>query len=146
MNAPLGVSVRDSVGNLVMVNSAWKKIWALSDEAVSSDMGKTRTALQFDDTDSYLAGYNQEVKRIYTEGGQLFIPQLEGIRTPTRGSLVGQPPLLRASQQRGQGGQGCRSYRRPVRTGPKPKGSGAEARSTTETSPRTSRSGSSVPS
>ncbi len=76
MNAPLGVSVRDSVGNLVMVNSAWKKIWALSDEAVSSDMGKTRTALQFDDTDSYLAGYNQEVKRIYTEGGQLFIPQL----------------------------------------------------------------------
>lgn len=76
MNAPLGVSVRDRLGNLVMVNSAWKKIWALTDEAVQADIAKCRTSLQFDDTDSYLAGYGQEVRKIYTEGGQLYIPQL----------------------------------------------------------------------
>lgn len=84
MNAPLGVSVRDSVGNLVMVNSAWKKIWALSDEAVAKDMAKVRTALQFDETDNYLTGYNQEVRRIYTEGGQLYIPQLR-VTEPRQG-------------------------------------------------------------
>lgn len=70
MNAPLGVSVRDSLGNLVMVNSAWKKIWALTDEAVQADMNKSRISLEFDDSDSYLAGYSQEVRRIYSEGGQ----------------------------------------------------------------------------
>ena len=76
MNAPLGVSVRDSFGNLVMVNTAWKKIWALSDSSLKKDMQKTRTELVFDETDSYLGGYNQEVRKIYTEGGQLYIPQL----------------------------------------------------------------------
>lgn len=85
MNAPLGVSVRDSLGNLVMVNSAWKKIWALTDEAVQADMNKSRISLEFDDSDSYLAGYSQEVRRIYSEGGQLYVPQLR-VSTPRPGA------------------------------------------------------------
>lgn len=85
MNAPLGVSVRDPLGNLVMVNSAWKKIWALTDEAVQADMNKSRISLEFDDSDSYLAAYSQEVRKIYSEGGQLYIPQLR-VSTPRPGA------------------------------------------------------------
>ncbi len=85
MNAPLGVSVRDPLGNLVMVNSAWKKIWALTDEAVQADMNKSRISLEFDDSDNYLAAYSQEVRKIYSEGGQLYIPQLR-VSTPRPGA------------------------------------------------------------
>ncbi len=84
MNAPLGVSVRDSAGNLVMVNDAWKKIWALQDQEVRQDMDKRRPGVQFDETDSYLGGYTQEVSKIYNEGGQLYIPQLR-VKEPRPG-------------------------------------------------------------
>lgn len=76
MNAPLGVSVRDSLGNLIMVNEAWKKIWALPEQALSDHMNRTRTALEFDPTDSYLGGYSDQVREIYARGGQLSISQL----------------------------------------------------------------------
>jgi PAS domain S-box-containing protein len=87
MNAPLGVSVRDALGNLIMVNNKWKSIWAISEQNLQNDMSRNRPSLEFDDTDSYLGAYNNEVKKIYTEGGQLSIPQLR-IPEPRSGGAM----------------------------------------------------------
>ena len=76
-NAPVGISVRDSVGNLLLYNGAWMKIWATTEDEVARDMAKTRTELKLDDSDSYLSGYSDKLTKIYTEGGELFVPEVK---------------------------------------------------------------------
>jgi len=76
-NAPVGISVRDSVGNLLSYNKAWQKIWDSSDEKVKADMNYTRTELKLDDSDSYLYSYHDKLINVYTTGGEFFVPEVK---------------------------------------------------------------------
>ncbi len=76
-NAPVGISVRDSLGNLLSYNIAWKRIWNNSDEQIKSDMTQKRTELKLDDTDSYLANYRDKLITVYTSGGEFFVPEVK---------------------------------------------------------------------
>lgn|GEM_PF-2565780 len=76
-NAPVGISVRDSVGNLLFYNEAWEKIWNITGDKIQADMGKIRTKLKLDDSDSYLASYHEKLIDIYTKGGELFVPEVK---------------------------------------------------------------------
>ena len=76
-NAPVGISVRDSVGNLLSYNKAWQRIWNNTDEHIKFDMDKVRTTLQLDDTDSYLANYKEKLMKVYLSGGEFFVPEVK---------------------------------------------------------------------
>lgn len=76
-NAPVGISVRDPVGNLLMYNRAWQTIWGTTEEKIREDMEKERTELKLDSSDSYLAGYTDRLLEIYNSGGELFIPEVK---------------------------------------------------------------------
>ncbi len=76
-NAPVGISVRDAVGNLLLYNKTWQNIWGSSNEDIAEDMARKRTVLQLDHSDSYLSAYSEKLTKIYSEGGELFIPELK---------------------------------------------------------------------
>ena len=76
-NAPVGISVRDSVGNLLLYNKTWQNIWGTSDEKIAEDMARKRSKLVLDHSDSYLSGYAEKLVKIYSEGGELFIPEVK---------------------------------------------------------------------
>ena len=75
-NSPVGISVRDRHGRLLSYNDAWQKIWAIPDEVIRDYMSRPRSSLNFDTRDSYLGEWQDDVKRIYKEGGYLYIPEV----------------------------------------------------------------------
>lgn len=77
LNAPVGISVRDSVGNLLSYNKAWQRIWNNSDEDIQTDMKRTRTELHLDTTDSYLSDYKEKLLKVYTSGDEFFVPEVK---------------------------------------------------------------------
>jgi len=76
-NAPIGISVRSASGKLLSYNEAWKKIWAKSDKCIFEDMSMKRKRMIFDESDGYLEKCQRKVKKIYEEGGELYIPELK---------------------------------------------------------------------
>jgi PAS domain S-box-containing protein/putative nucleotidyltransferase with HDIG domain len=76
-NAPVGISVRDPVGNLLFYNEAWERIWNIPEEKVQKDMEKVRTKLKLDKSDSYLASYHEKLLDIYARGGEFFVPEVK---------------------------------------------------------------------
>jgi len=76
-NSPIGISVRSATGQLLQYNEAWKRIWAMPDEAVREDLETAREKLSFDLRDTYLEKWQSELERVYTQGGSLFIPELQ---------------------------------------------------------------------
>jgi len=74
--SPLGISVRSHTGRLLIYNEAWKRIWAMSDEAIQEDLTHERKKLIFDQSDYYLAEGMPDVERVYRQGGQTFLPEL----------------------------------------------------------------------
>ncbi|RPI17820.1 MAG: PAS domain S-box protein [Ignavibacteriae bacterium] len=76
-NSPLGISVRSRTGRLLTCNSAWKRILEKNDEDVEFDMNKERKELHFDERDEYISQWHNDLKKIYSEGGNLYIPQLK---------------------------------------------------------------------
>ncbi len=76
-NAPVGISVRDSLGNLLSYNKAWQRIWNNSDEDIQADMKRIRTEFNLDTTDSYLSDYQDKLLGVYTSGGEFFVPEVK---------------------------------------------------------------------
>lgn len=74
-NSPIGISVHDRNGTLLMANEAWRKIWRKTKKDQLEKMNP-RTELKMDDRDSYLGDYIRAVEEIYHKGGELYIPQL----------------------------------------------------------------------
>ncbi len=83
--SPLAVSVRGKTGKLLSVNDSWCRIWGIPHEALLEDLTRERSEFQFDSTDSYLGKWQAEIKKIYSEGGYLHIPELE-IKNPRPGA------------------------------------------------------------
>jgi PAS domain S-box-containing protein len=78
--SPLGVSVRDRWGRLLSCNEAWRRIWAIPEAEVDEDKTREREGLVFDSGDDYLSGWQDDVRRVYAEGGYLHIPEAEVAR------------------------------------------------------------------
>ena len=74
-NSPIGISVHDRNGTLLMANESWRNIWRKSKEDLLEKM-IPRSELKMDDRDSYLGDYIRAVEDIYRKGGELYIPQL----------------------------------------------------------------------
>lgn len=73
--SPLGISVRDRTGRLLMCNKAWQAVWAMSDEDVQDDLNRPREQLVFDRREDYLGQRSQAVKRVYLHGGTAYLPE-----------------------------------------------------------------------
>ena len=76
-HSPIGVSVRTPTGQLLYTNDAWKKIWAIPGPAVSEDLSRKRDTLIFDERDGYLRSFQEDIRKVYQEGGQLNLPNLK---------------------------------------------------------------------
>ncbi len=74
-NSPVGISVHDRNGTLLMANASWRAIWNKSLEDQKNQM-VPRTALRMDSRDSYLGEYLDDVEAVYRNGGEVFIPRL----------------------------------------------------------------------
>ena len=76
-NSPLGISVRSNAGLLLSSNDAWKKIWGLSQRTANMYIRKKREELIFEEKEKFLVKWHTLVKKIYKNGGTLFIPELK---------------------------------------------------------------------
>ena len=74
-DSPLGISVRDKFGTLILYNEAWKKIWGFTNKQVESYQIK-RTKLQMGKKDRYLGKHGKKIKEIYEKGGSYHIPEM----------------------------------------------------------------------
>ncbi len=74
-NSPVGVSVRSTNGELLLVNPAWQKIWNVSDEQLKERL-KPRKKFSFDKRDSYLGDHLPAVQKVYEEGGAYYVPEV----------------------------------------------------------------------
>lgn len=79
-NSPLGLSVRSNTGQLLLYNQSWCKIWRKTEENIQDDLNRKRDKLEFDETDSYLGNWQDEIARVYNQGGNLFVQEREIIR------------------------------------------------------------------
>jgi len=75
-SSPIGISVRDKNGTLLLHNESWKVIWGLTDAEVR-DYYKPRDKFDFNENDSYLDNLNDGVKDIYINGGSFYISEIE---------------------------------------------------------------------
>lgn len=75
-NSPLGISVRDKNGKLLIANKAWKKFWNKTKKQIESERQK-KTSFNFDKRDQYLSEHLPDVKKVYKKGGEYYIPELE---------------------------------------------------------------------
>jgi PAS domain S-box-containing protein len=75
-DSPIGISVRDKFGTLILYNKSWKKIWDMPDSKIEKDMIK-RSKLHMDTRDSYLGDHQKKIKEIYEKGGSYFIPEMK---------------------------------------------------------------------
>lgn len=78
--SPLGVSMRDTKGSLISVNESWKKIWAIPADELELDIKRPRERLEFDERDDYLKEWQDDVRKIYSEGGYLHIPEVKVLK------------------------------------------------------------------
>ncbi|MBD3277122.1 MAG: PAS domain S-box protein, partial [Candidatus Aegiribacteria sp.] len=74
-NSPVGVSVHDKHGTLLLTNPSWRSIWGRTEEDLE-ERRIPRKELKMDNGDSYLGHYTDDVRRLYNEGGELHIPML----------------------------------------------------------------------
>jgi PAS domain S-box-containing protein len=74
-NSPVGISVHDRNGTLLMANDSWRAIWSKSLEN-QKKMMIPRARLRMDEGDSYLGEFQDDVEAIYKNGGELFIPRI----------------------------------------------------------------------
>lgn len=73
--SPIGISVRDKNGRLLSCNKAWQKIWGKTADDVKKLLSEEKHELQLNYKDDYLSEYHNSLKKIYTRGGHLHVPE-----------------------------------------------------------------------
>ncbi|MFH2040165.1 MAG: PAS domain S-box protein, partial [Chloroflexota bacterium] len=76
-HSPIGISVRSRTGGLLSANSAWKNIWGIPEEDYQTYLQHQPEKLHFDDRDNYLKAHQQEIRRVYEQGGSLHLPDMK---------------------------------------------------------------------
>lgn len=74
-NAPIGITVRRSSGELLSFNKAWKKIWNLTNRKIVENERKCR-GLKVHQRYPYLGDSAPKVQRVFDEGGVVFLPEI----------------------------------------------------------------------
>ncbi|MFO7897367.1 MAG: PAS domain S-box protein, partial [Candidatus Cloacimonadales bacterium] len=75
-DSPLGISVRDKNGTLILYNQAWQNIWDLSAAAVESYQVK-RENLILSNKDNYLGQHLPAVQDVYQHGGSYYVHEVK---------------------------------------------------------------------
>ena len=75
-NSPIGITVRSATGRLLTYNQAWQRLWNIPDDDISLDLSRERPELAFDTRDTYLAPFQEDIRRVYEHGGNLFLPEI----------------------------------------------------------------------
>ena len=86
-HSPVGISVRDRFGKLLLHNRAWKSIWNVSEEDLRDYQDREREKLSFDYRDSYLGKWQRGVEKVYSEGGGFFVPEIK-IESTRKGGRI----------------------------------------------------------
>lgn len=74
--SPVGISVRDGHGNLILYNAKWVEIWEMNDDDVAEALSRNREKLQMDKKDRYLGTDQSSVRRVYSRGGDLTLDDI----------------------------------------------------------------------
>lgn len=74
--SPIGISVRDKNGTLLIVNKAWMKIWGKTKEEVRNERVYRKKELKMDKKDNYLGEHLEAIENIYRHGGSYYISEL----------------------------------------------------------------------
>jgi PAS domain S-box-containing protein len=90
-HSPIGLSVRSKYGRLLSYNQAWQDIFAAPDEIVKGDLSYEPEEVTFTEEDEYLKPYQEDVRRVFENGGFLHLPELKiNNRWPGAASWVSQ--------------------------------------------------------
>ncbi|MCF7919135.1 MAG: PAS domain S-box protein [Candidatus Cloacimonetes bacterium] len=81
--SPIGISVRDSNGRLLLFNKAWQRIWEYSDLQIE-EQKRVRTELKFNRRDNYLGKYQDNIKQVYNDGIEFLVPEIKLSQDKTR--------------------------------------------------------------
>lgn len=85
-HSPVGISIRNSAGDLFFVNKAWKKIWRLTTRQIKENDKKTRhwpLVKRY----PYLKNVISKFKKVFDHGGELFLPELR-VKHPKTGATM----------------------------------------------------------
>jgi diguanylate cyclase (GGDEF)-like protein/PAS domain S-box-containing protein len=75
-HSPVGISVRNNAGDLLFVNRAWKRIWHLTNQQIKENERISRH-WPLKKRYPYLKHKIKQFKRLFTKGGELFLPELK---------------------------------------------------------------------
>ncbi len=75
-SSPIGISIRNCNGTLLLANETWQKTWELTKKQVA-EYSKPKEKLIMDEKDTYLGEHIKEVKKVYENGSEYFIPEIE---------------------------------------------------------------------
>ncbi len=89
-NSRTGISVRSPTGQLLLYNKAWENLWGMTEERIRHDM-RPREMLAFDERDSYFHRFHEDVRRVFTRGGDFFISEMQ---TNSRHPITGQRRII----------------------------------------------------
>ena len=78
--SPIGISVRDRNGNLILCNQSWAHIWGMSEERVQQALSQRKSHLTMDASDKYLGESQKKVREIYENGGDLILDAIYSSR------------------------------------------------------------------
>ena len=78
-NSPIGISVRDKKGTLLIANNAWRDIWNVSEDDFKQD-AIPRDKLVFDERDNYLREHLSEINKVYETGGKYYVPEAKPLK------------------------------------------------------------------
>ncbi|RLC57878.1 MAG: hypothetical protein DRH89_02465 [Candidatus Cloacimonadota bacterium] len=75
-DSPIGISVRDKYGTLMLHNQAWKRIWGLDDDYIET-YKKKRTKFLMNKKDNYLGEHQEKIQDLYIHGGSYYVPEIK---------------------------------------------------------------------
>jgi PAS domain S-box-containing protein len=78
-HSPIGIAVRNKNGKLLSYNEAWVKIWGMDEERISRHI-QDIIGDRFNELFEHLGPHLGDVKKIFTNGGSLFIPELNIVK------------------------------------------------------------------
>ena len=75
--SPLAITLNDKYGRLLSYNRAWQEMWGFTDEYIEENFQQELSELEFNLTDEYVKPWWDDIRRVFTEGGRLFIPEAD---------------------------------------------------------------------
>nr|MBC8385623.1 PAS domain S-box protein [Candidatus Cloacimonadota bacterium] len=75
-DSPIGISIRDKNGTLLLANKAWRDIWQVTNKDIL-EYSQLKKKLTLNEKDLYLGEHQEAIKQLYKTGGKYFIPEIK---------------------------------------------------------------------